>query len=129
MDAFTVRAKVEISMKRIADVLATAFEGGSNYWAEISDYKKPREIYPWDTENVYPHIQYPLSLGGAVMVTVTSENMPETYQLNLVAIKKGLAIMAEKYPLHFAEIVSGDYDADDGDIFLQCCLLGDAIYG
>jgi hypothetical protein len=50
------------------------------------------------------------------------------YSLNLKKIKKGLTVMAKKYPSHFADIIKGDYDNTTGDIFLQCCIFGKIIY-
>lgn len=53
----------------------------------------------------------------------------ETYTLDYMAIQKGLEIMAEKYPSHWADFVGGNDDADTGDVFLQCALFGEVIYG
>jgi hypothetical protein len=49
--------------------------------------------------------------------------------LDRVAILEGLRIMAEKEPRHFADFMTENDDADTGDVFLQCCLYGEVIYG
>jgi len=54
---------------------------------------------------------------------------PKIHILNLKKIKKGLTIMAKKYPKHFADFLKEDYDNGTGDVFLQCCLFGEIIYG
>jgi len=56
-------------------------------------------------------------------------NEPPWKRLDLDAIKKGLQIIAEKYPRHMGDFLNENDDADTGDVFLQCCLFGDAIYG
>ena len=57
------------------------------------------------------------------------QNEPPWKRLDLNAIKKGLQIMAEKYPRHMGDFLNENDDADTGDVFLQCCLFGEAIYG
>ena len=56
------------------------------------------------------------------------ENL-KAYTLNLEVVKKGLEIMATKYPKHFADFIAENEDAGTGDIALQCMLFGEAKYG
>jgi hypothetical protein len=42
---------------------------------------------------------------------------------------KGLQVMAEKYPVHFNNFDSDNFDAETGDVFLQCSLFGEIVYG
>lgn len=44
-------------------------------------------------------------------------------------IISGLTVMAEKYPGHFADLMSEDGDAITDDCFIQCVLYGEAVYG
>jgi hypothetical protein len=44
-------------------------------------------------------------------------------------VTKGLEIMATKYARHFADLVSENDDADTHDVFLQCALFGEVVYG
>jgi len=37
--------------------------------------------------------------------------------------------MAEKYPRHFANFAQEAEDAETGDVFIQCCVLGEIVYG
>lgn len=62
-------------------------------------------------------------------INVVDPEEEKTHILNLQIIKKGLTIMAKKYPKEFAEFISDDYDNDTGDTFLQCCLFKEVIYG
>ncbi len=44
-------------------------------------------------------------------------------------LRKGLSIMAQKEPKHFADMMVDNGDAITADIFLQCVALGEVIYG
>ncbi len=106
---FTVNAT--ITKTRVEDLLCSAYEGGSNYWAE-SDGPYTQAFEP-----------------GGVILHEFEEDEPEDLLLDVSAIEKGLGIMAEKYPRHFANFLSEDDDSTTGDVFLQCCLLGEIVYG
>jgi hypothetical protein len=56
-------------------------------------------------------------------------NGQKSWTLNLRSIKKGLEVFASKYPRHFADFVSENDDASTGDVFLQCCLFGELVFG
>jgi hypothetical protein len=49
--------------------------------------------------------------------------------LDMAAITRGLDSMARQYPPAFADIIRGTDDAETGDVFLQCALLGGIVYG
>jgi hypothetical protein len=120
----------QISLDRISNLLCSAFEGGSNYWYEIQKFVEPKTItFRTDEDQVYKHLDYPLNDGGAVIVGDIEDEDSEPKRLDLDAIKKGIQIMAEKYPRHMSDFLNDNDDADTGDIFLQCCLFGEAIYG
>jgi hypothetical protein len=129
-----ISVKVPITKQRISDLLCCAFEGGSNYWYWIDKFIKPPKL-EWqnDPEQVFQHLYYPLNAGGALIISDKEDDSPtkskKTYRLDLESITKGLQVMADKYPWHFANMVSEDFDATTGDVFLQCCLFGEVIYG
>jgi hypothetical protein len=128
----SVNVKHEISLERISSLLCSAFEGGSNYWYQIDKFIKPKNLsFRTDEDQIYRHLDYPLNEGGALIISDIEGdlNEPPWKRLDLDAIKKGLQIMAEKYPRHMGDFLNDNDDADTGDVFLQCCLFGDAIYG
>ena len=45
------------------------------------------------------------------------------------AVQRGLQTMAEKYPRHWGDFIRENEDAITGDVFIQCCLLGEVVYG
>lgn len=136
---FQINVAVTVTFQRIADTLVSAFEGGSNYWYLIEEEiaPAPDKLYPWDIktgEQVWGPYQYPLSEGGAVIISVLDteegdDHHNKKFRLDLEAINKGLEVMANKFPRHFADMINENGDATTGDVLLQCCLFGDLIYG
>lgn len=53
----------------------------------------------------------------------------DTCFLTDVELQQGLQRMARKYPRHFADFMAENDDAITGDVFLQCVVLGEVIYG
>ena len=127
--------EIEIDDKHIAGLLCSGFEGGVGYWCRIMDYKIPEEIHPViDTEYVYKYCDYPLLPSGAVICRVIDEEgqTDESYTplvLDREAIVRGLTLMAKSHPKHVGDFLSGNYDADTGDVFIQLSLLGSIVYG
>jgi hypothetical protein len=129
-----VTSKMEVDMKDIADLLCTGFEGGVGYWCQIVGYKKPEKVFEWDVYStkdghVYKYVQYPLSEGGEVWMEDSQGESDEEWTLDLPAIERGLSVMASKYPWQWSNFVGDQYDADTGDVFIQCCLFGAVVYG
>ena len=119
---------INIPLRRIADLLCTAFEGGVGYWCTIVGYDEPANSKKFlDEDRIYKYADYPLC-GGAVHCEIT-ETEGEQKRLDGTAIIEGLKIMAEKYPRHFSNFISENEDAETGDVFLQCCLLGEVEFG
>src|SRR5947208_2364463 len=129
----TMKITKEISLHDISSLLVSAFEGGSNNW-----YMIEKEIEPqtWEygykmkpDQAAYWYHDYPLNPGGALIISDMENKKHGKMRLDKAAIQKGLEIMAAKYPYHFGNFIAEEYDAITGDVFLQCCLFGDVIYG
>lgn len=109
-----------------------AFEGGSTYWLHeanlIEGTKHTRtDLVWWGEEIVFANpfkieIIYDLENddGGNGNGNKTIDNSD---------ILIGLCVMAVKYPRHFADLVSENDDSITHDVFMQCVVLGDIIYG
>lgn len=46
-----------------------------------------------------------------------------------VAVRRALETMAVKSPRHFGMLLSGNYDGDTCDLFVQYGCFGEAVYG
>jgi hypothetical protein len=135
----TMEIVQDIPLSRFADLLVSAFEGGSNYWYNIESFKKPEkftELCGHETAEeaaMYRHMSYAVNPGGAIVVSdrvgCEEGDTVTKAELNLSVIRVGAILMAKQYPLHWANFVSGNDDAETGDVFLQCCVFGKIIYG
>jgi hypothetical protein len=118
-----------VSYDDIASLLCCAFEGGSNYWARVRVAYDPSEeelnspaFGDWRGFRAYM-ITHP----DWVVEIRALEG--ETRIIKLPDLLKGLEIMREKYPRHWADFMGGNSVADTGDVFLQCATLGEIVYG
>lgn len=118
----------------MSDLLCSAFEGGSNYWYLIERYEYPLGKTRKDFR--YPHVEVPFQEGGAIIIRDTEgdqgtgENAKgNVYRLDRAALAKGWALMRDEYARHYADAMGEDSDAVTGDVFLQCCLFGEVVYG
>lgn len=61
-----------------------------------------------------------------------SEELEDEYELTQVdgnTLKNGIQAMASLYPRHYANVGTVDEDAETADVYLQCCIFGDLIFG
>lgn len=128
---------VAIPTERIYDLIITANESGSGYWARLIDTSLPEAPdLSWmkDPEDLDRWPQHGAALvGGSVTYGVlddhTGEVTAERHTLNAESVASGLRIMQEKYPRHFGDFTAENEDAITSDVFLQCCLLGKVEFG
>lgn len=126
MSDVTVNASITFKEQDIKDLLSSAFEGGSNYWYWIEEFGNPDNI-----ECEFKCIDLPLSDNGYLIIKDKEDDSdkPELYRLDRNIIERGIRIMSKKYPWHFENFIKDEADAETGDVFLQCCLFGDIVYG
>jgi len=114
--------------ERVQDLLCCALEGGSNYWYEIKRYVYPRGFTQQTLPINHRHLELPFK-GGAVIIVDAEQPKAKEYRLDWAAMRRGLQILAEKYPKHWADFLAENEDATTGDVFLQLALFGDVIFG
>lgn len=51
------------------------------------------------------------------------------HRITLDDVKKGLELMRDLYPRHWADLVEEDDDLTTGDVWLQLTVFGELIYG
>lgn len=124
----TAQVTQEIPLERISDLLCAAFEGGSNHWIKSVVRIQPTAwAYSSDPAPDDEHWlqDYPLNPGGALLVRADGT----AYRLDTQAVKKGFSVMSEKYQEHWKTFLAENDDAITGDVFMQCCLFGEIVYG
>ncbi len=121
---FTITHTIEISDQRVGDLICSGVEGGIGYWCgeikyvtTLSHEPKPSE-YTWE---------YVLRGGEAKFYVPDYED--EWFSLTREKCEHGLALLRDKYPQHFLNFVDETDDADTGDVFIQCCLFGELVFG
>ena len=122
----TITKEIDITDEALSDTLCAAFEGGSNYWCALKEYANPTKIKGSNLYLVLPLVED--NLHGVVLSDCED---PETTipLLNRAALQKGLEVLRDKYPERLEEIWTENGDAETGDVFLQCCLFGEVVYG
>lgn len=140
MAAKSITVETHVPIKTVRGLLVSAFEGGSNYWYVIdsyqlgggykfADFKEGGKAQPKDDYFHWSQL-IPTVKGCALIIEAGEEySGSEAKRLDLDAIKKGLSIMPEKYPRHWADVLAENDDATTGDVFLQCCLFGECFFG
>jgi hypothetical protein len=123
-----IHISIPILEERISDLLCNALEGGSNYWYWIKSYNYPDKQTKESLKLGFPHIDLPFAEGGSLTIQDREGDMPDKI-LDRKAMMKGLSIMAKDYPHHFGDFMTENDDATTGDVFLQCALYGEVIYG
>ena len=123
-----VKALVRIPRQRVIDMITTATEGGSNYWAKF--------VFPdnWKN-NDESHEQILFKSGHIEVYDVQTDEL--VGHLNKVTIRLGLQLMGQRkdirgkaVPLrHFSNLFSGNGDAETADVFMQLCVMGRVVYG
>lgn len=121
--------------KAIAGLLSSAMNG-VGYWCCVKKTytsSSGRKIVPMFGGTIEPFVDYPVQ-GGLVSCAVREDladasQKGRTYPLDGASVMSGLRVMALKYPRHFANFLSDNYDAITGDVFVQCCLFGEILFG
>jgi len=125
-EEFWVTIPIKFTKQRVWDLLCCGMESGSYGSFTIIGYE-PENIR--DTPGCsYAHIDTPF-LGGTILMKDKWGDSEDVYRLDREALESGLTIMGEKYPRHMSDFINEGEDVITGDVFIQCALLGDIVYG
>ena len=123
-----VRATVRIPHEKIQDMIVSAVEGGSNYWAKF--------VFPDNWKEKYESYEQ-IPFNGEDITVYDIETDELLGYLNRASMKVGLQLMADRKDLkgkvvparHFKNIATDNEDAETADVFLQLCVMGEITYG
>ncbi len=149
--SITVVVPIKIDEDRIKNLLVSAFEGGIGYWARIMEYTYPpgtsrADFKNWGDDKKYTcpgYVEVPLIEGGKVWLHDAEEyderwiTLPaaekEKWCLTREKIIKGMSTFASlkmgEGGHHFPNFLAENDDAETADVFVQCCLFGEIVYG
>jgi hypothetical protein len=138
---FEVTIKQNIKPDLILNAFVGAFEGGSNYWLREAnlDWKSlskentpdpKRNLVWWGHENLYT-APFKFEVGYDDPEGEGYDDSPLAKKvINYPAdVQKGLELMAEKSPSHFADLIKENDDSITHDVLIQYVILGDIVYG
>jgi hypothetical protein len=130
---FTVPTKV--TPQQICNLLCTAFDGNmTSCWAGWKTIMPDESDWSWCTpedRKTWDDVRkcYVAAMCGGMVVIVDHEEDDKEYILDRAALHRGVKAMSEKFPEHWADFINENDDAITGDIFVQCCVFGDTVYG
>lgn len=111
----TIDTQFSFTAERISDLLCTALEGGSNYWADFSCNLKD---------------YYDFTAPEWTLVVYDMEEDEKQHLVNYDDIIRGLQTFSTfANGRHFKDFLYENEDAMTGDCFLQCCVFNEVIYG
>jgi hypothetical protein len=101
--------KIQVSDEKIADAVESA---GIGYWANCRD-----ERAHWDRKTF------------TLKVCEVEDGPEKMHRVGKRALARGLAVLAEKYPHHLADLMQEKGDMYTGDALIQCAIFGELKYG
>jgi hypothetical protein len=141
-DILNARAAKTFNNEDIVNLFVTSLEGGSNYWYLIKHLPndvvyKINVLGTPTSEAIGQHI---LKGGYIQFYDVEGEDDEDDYQaqhsdkdllgtVDLNAILEAITLVKRDYPEVWNNILDEQYDANDADIFLQLCVMGDVVFG
>lgn len=129
----------EISEESVRKLLGAAFNNGIGYWGYLTKYEYPyctvREDFVEggkyavleNGKDIGPVYLLPFHRGGGLIIEEKAENVRHT--LTREKMMHGLDMMAQKYPNWFQNVLNGHITPSTGDLFVQCCLFDDIVFG
>jgi hypothetical protein len=122
---------LNITKEQIADQLCTALEGGSNYWCMLGNIDTTHFV-KGDTldDNLAKSFLADKEYELNVYDIESNEDEPDLLgKVTYKSIGNAFTLMGAHYPKQLANIISGDYDADDSDVWFQLATMGEVVYG
>jgi len=122
----------------LMDVLCTAFEGGSTYWAEAKNVKRDDELNylafdvrprePGDREG---HESYRPSTNIALTKWqhITPEKIDKAIRGLLNGRHKAASYVVRQFAGYPGNLDATDHDADGADVVVQLAAFGEIVFG
>ena len=127
-----VTVVTNISHERMVDLIVGAFEGGSTSWLSRAASPFLPHVPGIEFNNpAYSDTRF-WRAGGQMLLTYDNPGKgPKqlTKAVRNIELIQGLQIMAQQYPRHFADFMQENDDADTADVFMQCVVLCEVVYG
>lgn len=115
----------------INDQLCTALEGGSNYWYMIGPIDRKHFVKGKSLiDNLTLSFLKDKDFYLEVYDRESDEEAPDLLgKVSYDSIVNAFSIMSREYPQTLSNILSGDFDADDSDVWFQIATMGEIVFG
>lgn len=123
-----MKIEIEITDDIICGTLCAA---KVNYWLKSIDAQRG-ELSPKvsiGTSSALWSDLYTCLLGDGYWNVWTRDEPEKVHRLDCAGIRRGLASMIKAAPTEFGRMIARKGDATTGDVFVQCCLFGEVVYG
>lgn len=121
--------KFKFSAQLVADLITTAFEGGSNYWIDKVELLQGG----WDPNqtNWYADESFFEKCNNFSFMVTSVDNIK--YKIDFKVIQRAFEILAcdIQYVVVFSHLLDpegANWDASDADVFLQLCCFNELVY-
>jgi hypothetical protein len=126
----------------IINLFVDALEGGSNYWYEIRHLPKEVRYKAKEMGQAVSEAigEYILNGGYVQFYDAEEDYDDDDYQekysdkgllgtVDMNSILEAITIIKKDYPEVWENILDEQYDANDADVFLQLCVMGEVVFG
>lgn len=139
-----MQATLPLKPDLIANLMISALEVGSNYWARSATLTNvhPASGDPQAIKTAQTLLANPLYYADEALYrhdfTIEMRfDDPDTpdgggekkKNITNVDLQRAVVIIADKYPQHLSGVFGYDDDAITADVFLQCAVFGEIVYG
>jgi hypothetical protein len=94
-----------------------------DYWATLESRVPPKKGKCRYLED------YPVNGGALIFKNADDPDDPDEWILDKEAVLRGAEVMKRKYPTHWDNFITENDDAITADVYVQCCIFGEVIYG
>lgn len=103
--------------KHCKDLFITAWEGGSSYWASVSE--------PNNSEKTFDKIVNE----GYVLKVRDREDLDEVWTVQKSDLVGSITKLKNEHPRHYADLVEDSWDAETADVWFQLVVIGELTFG
>lgn len=124
-----------VPFERITACVTGAIEGGSTYWLNtfiplpassdiVADIREKGDGIWYDTEEFWTR-----GGGAHLEFDKPTDDDPGTRDIGRADLERGLNVMAKIASEHLSDLIRENDDATTHDVFLQCVLFGEIVFG
>ena len=131
-DKYKIEGLKVLTPDDVTNMLVGAWEGGSNYWAYVSDKMMDKALAKTEDMQGEPTVYRVLmAIQRGLPVRVRDAENPSEILGVLTPERWAIAedLMLKHHRSHFGDILKENDDASTADVFFQLAVMGELVYG